>query len=202
MEWIQWSYLRVCLLQLYAYEYKCVTDLGPISLTGLLTPFAVHVHCHMIAYVSNVTVIDNVCCIQKDLGHQLLYYCWRPPRRSYDIRNMLFFISCDIEYSFSVTHVYLLFGVIYAMTCMYIMAIKLFEIEKKNCLCDGFKTHEYRLCQCKLWHFARWSRTINRKRVQVIRMTACFPNFHHFSEQCIMYIYMKDITKTKYLLYY
>ena len=74
MEWIQWSYLRVCLLQLYAYEYKCVTDLGPISLTGLLAPFAVHVHCHMIAYVSNVTVIDNVCCIQKDLRHQLLYF--------------------------------------------------------------------------------------------------------------------------------
>ena len=130
MEWIQWSYLRVCLLQLYAYEYKCVTDLGPISLTGLLAPFAVHVHCHMIAYVSNVTVIDNVCCIQKDLRHQLLYYCWRPPRRSDDIRNMFFFISCDIEYSFSVTHVYLLFGVIYAMTCMYIYGNKAFEIEK------------------------------------------------------------------------
>ena len=126
MEWIQWSYLRVCLLQLYAYEYKCVTDLGPISLTGLLTPFAVHVHCHMIAYVSNVTVIDNVCCIQKDLRHRLLYYCWRPPRRSDDIRNMFFFISCDIEYSFSVTHVYLLFGVIYAMTCMYIYGNKAF----------------------------------------------------------------------------
>ena len=126
MEWIQWSYLRVCLLQLYAYEYKCVTDLGPISLTGLLAPFAVHVHCHMIAYVSNVTVIDNVCCIQKDLRHRLLYYCWRPPRRSDDIRNMFFFISCDIEYSFSVTHVYLLFGVIYAMTCMYIYGNKAF----------------------------------------------------------------------------
>ena len=126
MEWIQWSYLRVCLLQLYAYEYKCVTDLGPISLTGLLAPFAVHVHCHMIAYVSNVTVIDNVCCIQKDLRHQLLYYCWRPPRRPDDIRNMFFFISCDIEYSFSVTHVYLLFGVIYAMTCMYIYGNKTF----------------------------------------------------------------------------
>ena len=135
MEWIQWSYLRVCLLQLYAYEYKCVTDLGPISLTGLLAPFAVHVHCHMIAYVSNVTVIDNVCCIQKDLRHRLLYYCWRPPRRSDDIRNMFFFISCDIEYSFSVTHVYLLFGVIYAMTCMYIYGNKAFwnwiEIELK-----------------------------------------------------------------------
>ena len=116
----------MCLLQLYAYEYKCVTDLGPISLTGLLVPFAVHVHCHMIAYVSNVTVIDNVCCIQKDLRHQLLYYCWRPPRRSDDIRNMFFFISCDIEYSFSVTHVYLLFGVIYAMTCMYIYGNKAF----------------------------------------------------------------------------
>ena len=126
MEWIQWSYLGVCLLQLYAYEYKCVTDLGPISLTGLLAPFAVHVHCHMIAYVSNVTVIDNVCCIQKDLRHQLLYHCWRPPRRSDDIRNMFFFISCDIEYSFSVTHVYLLFGVIYAMTCMYIYGNKAF----------------------------------------------------------------------------
>ena len=126
MEWIQWSYLRVCLLQLYAYEYKCVTDLGPISLTGLLAPFAVHVHCHMIAYMSNVTVIDNVCCIQKDLRHQLLYYCWRPPRRSDAIRKMFFFISCDIEYSFSVTHVYLLFGVIYAMTCMYIYGNKAF----------------------------------------------------------------------------
>ena len=123
MEWIQWSYLRVCLLQLYAYEYKCVTDLGPISLTGLLAPFAVHVHCHMIAYV---TVINNVCCIQKDLRHQLLYYCWRPPWRSDDTRNMFFFISCDIEYSFSVTHVYLLLGVIYAMTCMSIYGNKAF----------------------------------------------------------------------------
>ena len=112
----------MCLLQLYAYEYKCVTDLGPISLTGLLAPFAVHVHCHMIAYV---TVI-NVSCIQKDQRHQLLYYCWRPPWRSDDIRNMFFFISCDIEYSFSITHVYLLFGVIYAMTCMYIYGNKAF----------------------------------------------------------------------------
>ena len=77
----------------------------------------------MIAYV---TVINNVCCIQKDLRHLLLYYCWRPPRRSDDIRNMFFFISCDIEYSFSVTHVYLLIGVIYAMTCMYIYGNKAF----------------------------------------------------------------------------
>ena len=113
----------MCLLQLYAYEYKCVTDLGSISLTGLLAPFAVHVHCHMIAYV---TVINNVWCIEKDLRHQLLYYCWRLPRRSDDIRNMFFFISCDIEYSFSVTHVYLLFGVIYTMTCMYIYCNKAF----------------------------------------------------------------------------
>ena len=136
MEWIQWSYLRVCLLQLYAYEYKCVTDLGPIIITGLLAPFAVHVHCHMIAYV---TVINNVCCIQKDLRHQLLYYCWRPPRRSDDLRNMFFFISCDIEHSFSVRHVYLLFGVIYAMTCMNIYGNKAFwnwkiEIELIFCL--------------------------------------------------------------------
>ena len=123
MEWIQKSYLRVCLLQLYAYEYKCVTDLGPTSLTVLLAPFAVHVHCHMIAYV---TVINNVWCIQKDLRHQLLYYCWRPPRRSDNIRNMFFFITCDIEYSFSFTRVYLLFGVIYAMTCMYIYGNKAF----------------------------------------------------------------------------
>ena len=178
MEWIQWSYLRVCLLQLYAYEYKCVTDLGPISLTGLLAPFAVHVHCHMIAYVSNVTVtcIDNVCCIQKDLRHQLLYYCWRPPRRSDDIRNMFFFISCDIEYSFSVTHVYLLFGVIYAMTCMYIYGNKAFwnwKIEKieinkiqywkllfihKVWYCDQVIWYHFQISQCtrdrsQIWNF-------------------------------------------------
>ena len=113
----------MCLLQLYAYEYKCVTELGPIGLTGLLAPFAVHVHCHMIAYA---TVMNNVCCIQKDQRHQLLYYCWRPPWISDDIRNMFFFISCDIEYSFSVSRVYQLFGVIYAMTCMYIYGNKAF----------------------------------------------------------------------------
>ena len=49
-----------------------------------------------------------------------------PERRSDDLINMFFFISCDIEYSFSVTHVYLLFGVIYAMTCMYIYGNKAF----------------------------------------------------------------------------
>ena len=122
MEWIQWSYLRVCLLQLYAYEYKCVTDLEPISITGILAPFAVHVHCHMIAYVP---VINNVCCIQKDLRHQLLYYCWRPPRRSDDIRNMFFLFHVILNIHF-LSHVYLLFGVIYAMTCMYIYGNKAF----------------------------------------------------------------------------
>ena len=47
----------VSLVIIYAYEYKCDTDLGPISLTGLLAPFAVNVPCHLM-FVCHYVIVN------------------------------------------------------------------------------------------------------------------------------------------------
>ena len=120
IELIQWSYLVACLLKLYE------TDLGPISLTWLLTPFAIHVPCNMIAHGTKLLIIHVVCNSNRT---PVIVLIVRYHRRFDDIRCVYFlFISFDIKCLLSDTCLIAVRICMLWYVCTF-MAIKLFELK-------------------------------------------------------------------------
>ena len=130
IELMQCSYLLVCIWWLYAYEYIRETDLGPISLTVLLTPFAMHVSCHMIAGVTTLLIIHAAF---KSNRTKVIVLIVRTHGRFDDI-GYVYSLSLLISNTVYLSHMLNCCADIYAMPCKYIKCIyvnKAFWIELK-----------------------------------------------------------------------